>query len=80
MTTKVAPAEQIKCLRILFESVEDMLRSPDYYEDLQNELSASLPNFMNVLLTAKRDLLKNDCGIVVAGWLICKHYYLSLNV
>lgn len=52
----------------MFESVEDMLSSPDYDEDLKSELSAALPNFKNDLQTAKRDLLRNDCGIVVAGW------------
>ncbi|XP_063437683.1 uncharacterized protein LOC134718824 isoform X2 [Mytilus trossulus] len=51
----------------MFESVEDMLKSPEYDKDLQDELSAACPNYMTVFLTSKRDLLRNDCGIVVAG-------------
>ncbi|CAG2190744.1 unnamed protein product [Mytilus edulis] len=61
------PDEQIKRLRVMFESVEDMLSSPDYDEDLKSELSAALPKYKTDLQTAKRDLLRNDCGIVVAG-------------
>lgn len=52
----------------MFESVEDMLNSPEYDKDLQDELSAACPNYMTVFLTSKRDLLRNDCGIVVTGW------------
>lgn len=66
-TTKTSPDEQIKRLRIMFESVEDMLNSPEYDKDLQDELSAACPNYMTVFLTSKRDLLRNDCGIVVTG-------------
>lgn len=72
MTTKTSSDEQIKYLKVIFESVEDMLGSPDYYTDLREELSNACPNYMNVLLTAKRDLLRNDCGIVVTG-LLTKH-------
>lgn len=64
---RTSPDDQIKRLRVMFESVEEMLRSPDYDKDLQGELSAACPNYMNVFLTAKRDLLRNDCGIVVTG-------------
>lgn len=53
---------------MMFESVEDMLESPDYDKDLKSELSDALPNFDNDLKSAKRDLLRNDCGIVVTGW------------
>lgn len=63
-----SPNEQIKELRILFELVEDMLRSPDFDEDLQNELIKVYPNYRTILLTAKRDLQRNDCDIVVVGW------------
>lgn len=66
-TTKSSPDEQIKNLRVMFESVEDMLRSPDYNEDLQDELSVACPNYMTTFQTAKRDLLRNDCGVVLAG-------------
>lgn len=52
----------------MFESVEQFLRSPDYDKDLQGELSVACPNYMNVFLTAKRDLLRNDYGVVVTGW------------
>lgn len=51
----------------MFESIEDMLSPPDYDADLQSELSDKQPNFNIALQTAKRDLLRNDCGIVVAG-------------
>ncbi|XP_052085101.1 uncharacterized protein in xynA 3'region-like [Mytilus californianus] len=51
----------------MFESVEEMLESPDYDKDLQDELSIACPNYMTVFQSAKRDLLRNDCGIVVAG-------------
>lgn len=53
----------------MFESVEEMLESPDYDKDLQDELSIACPNYMTVFQSAKRDLLRNDCGIVVAGLL-----------
>lgn len=66
-TTKSFPDEQIKILRVMFETVEDMLSSPDYDADLQDELSKACPNYMTTFETAKRDLLKNDCGIVLAG-------------
>ncbi|OPL33857.1 hypothetical protein AM593_08200, partial [Mytilus galloprovincialis] len=62
---KTSPDEQIQSLRVMFESVEQMLICEDYYKDLQQELSAACPEYMTVLLTAKRDLLRNDCGIVV---------------
>lgn len=67
-TTKSSPEEQVENLGEMFESVEDMLRSPDYDEYLQAELSLACPNYMTVFQTAKRDLLRNDCGIVLAGW------------
>lgn len=51
----------------MFESVEDMLRSPDYDEDLKDEMSKACPNYMAVFSTSKRDLLRNDCGIVLTG-------------
>lgn len=51
----------------MFESVEDLLKSPDYDDDLKKELSTACPNYMTVFQTAKRDLLKNDCGIVITG-------------
>lgn len=54
----------------MFESVEEMLRSPDYDKDLQIDLTAACPNYMTVFLTAKRDLMSKDFGIVVTGELI----------
>ncbi|VDI56812.1 Hypothetical predicted protein, partial [Mytilus galloprovincialis] len=66
-TEKASPDEQIENLRIMFESVEDMLNSPDYDDELKDELSETCPNYMDVFLTSKRDLLRNDCGIVVTG-------------
>lgn len=59
----------------MFESVEEMLESPDYDEDLQKELSAACPNYMTYFLTAKRDLLRNDCGIVVTGSSRTHHFF-----
>lgn len=44
------------------------MNSPDFEDDLKDELSEACPNYLTVFLTAKRDLLRNDCGIVVAGW------------
>lgn len=66
-TEKASPDEQIEHLRIMFESVEDMLNSPDYDDELKDELSETCPKYMDVFLTSKRDLLRNDCGIVVTG-------------
>lgn len=48
--------------------MEEMLNCPDYDEDLQYELSTAYPNYMTVFFTAKRDLSRNDYGIVVIGW------------
>ncbi|XP_076108776.1 bacterial dynamin-like protein [Mytilus galloprovincialis] len=54
-------------LRVIFELVENMIKSEEYDKDLQAELAAAFPNYLNVLQTSKRDLLRNDCGIVVTG-------------
>lgn len=59
--------DKIKLLQVMFESVEEMLTSPDYDKDLQSDLTAACPNYMTVFLTAKRDLLTKDFGIVVTG-------------
>lgn len=59
--------DKIKLLQNMFESVEEMLTSPDYDKDLQSDLTAACPNYMTVFLTAKRDLLTKDFGIVVTG-------------
>lgn len=66
-TIRNSPDEQIKSLKTMFESVEDMLTTPDFDKDLHDKLSAEFPNYMTIFQTAKRDLLKNDCEIVVAG-------------
>ncbi|CAC5416773.1 unnamed protein product [Mytilus coruscus] len=54
-------------MRIIYELLEELLNDKEFDKDFQEELSAACPNYMNVLLTSKRDLLRNDCGIVIAG-------------
>lgn len=64
---KTSPEEDVEMLRVIFELVENMIKSEEYDKDLQAELAAAFPNYLNVLQTSKRDLLRNDCGIVVTG-------------
>lgn len=66
-TCKMSPDEQVKSLHVIFESVKEILISPDYNENLRDELTAACPNFMFIFETAKRDLIRNDCGILVTG-------------
>lgn len=54
-------------LRDIFETLEMMLKMEEFDEDLQEELSLAYPNYMTVLQTAKDDLLRKDCSIVIAG-------------
>ncbi|CAG2245293.1 unnamed protein product [Mytilus edulis] len=53
----------------MYESLEEMLNMPEFDKDLQEELTAAYPNtgFINVLSSAKRDLVRNDCGIIVTA-------------
>ncbi|CAC5375257.1 unnamed protein product [Mytilus coruscus] len=44
-----------------------MLKMEEFEEDLQAELSTAYPNYMTVLQTAKDDLLRKDCSIVIIG-------------
>lgn len=41
----------------------------EFNKDLQKELSEAYPNadYMNVLNSTKRNLVRNDCGIVITG-------------
>lgn len=39
----------------------------EFEKDLQAELSAVYPDYMTVLQTAKDDLLRKDCSIVLTG-------------
>lgn len=39
----------------------------EFEDDLKAELSAAYPNYMTVLKTAKEDLLRKDCSIVITG-------------
>lgn len=41
----------------------------EFNKDLKKELSEAYPNadYMNVLNSAKRNLVRNDCGIVITG-------------
>lgn len=54
-------------LRVIFESLEKMLKMEEFEEDLKAELSAAYPDYMKVLQTAKEDLLRKDCSIVITG-------------
>ncbi|XP_076114880.1 uncharacterized protein LOC143082838 [Mytilus galloprovincialis] len=87
---KTSPEEDIEMLRYIFELVEKMVNCEEYDKDLQDELTSAFPNFMIVLQTAKRDLLRNDCGIVVAGetsagktsvinWIVGKSVFVTSN-
>lgn len=53
----------------MYESLEKILQMEEFDKDLQDELSAAYPKdgFIHVLNSAKRDLIKNDCGIIVTG-------------
>lgn len=64
---KISPEKAVEKMRIIYEHVEKLLSNKDFDKDFQEELSAACPNYMNVFLTSKRDLLRNDCGIVIAG-------------
>lgn len=59
--------EAMEHLRDMFEHLEQFLKLNEFDNDLQEELSAAYPDYMTVLKTAKRDLLRSDCGIVITG-------------
>lgn len=54
-------------LRFIIELLEQLLSNKEFNKDFQEELSAACPNYTDVLQTYKRDLLRNDCGILIAG-------------
>lgn len=66
-TDKISPEKAVEKLRIIIELLDQFLSNRDFDKDFQEELSAACPNYTDVLRTYKRDLLKNDCGIVIAG-------------
>lgn len=59
--------EDIAMLRDIYLSVKEFITCDDYDEKLQTELSAVQPEFMNVLETSERDLMRKDCSIIVTG-------------
>lgn len=63
----ISPEEAVERLRVIIELLERLLSNKEFDEDFQEELSAACPNYMDVLQTYKRDLLRNDCGIIIAG-------------
>lgn len=64
---KISPEKAVEKLRIIIELLEQLLSNNEFDKDFQQELSAASPNYMEVLQTYKRDLLKNDCCIIIAG-------------
>lgn len=78
-TSKIAPEEAVGKLRVIFELVEQLLNNKEFDKDFQEELSAAHPNYMNVLQSYKRDLLRNDCGIIIAGMLLYKGIHCFQN-
>ncbi|CAC5416777.1 unnamed protein product [Mytilus coruscus] len=64
---KISPEIAVEKLRFIIELLEKLLSNKEFDKDFQEELSAACPNYMNVLQTYKRDLLRNDCGILIAG-------------
>lgn len=65
----MTPEEQIDIVRKMYESLENILQMEEFNKDLQKELSEAYPNadYMNVLNSTKRNLVRNDCGIVITG-------------
>lgn len=65
----MTPEEQIDIVRKMYESLENILQMEEFNKDLQKELSEAYPNadYMNVLNSRKRNLVRNDCGIVITG-------------
>ncbi|CAC5409423.1 unnamed protein product [Mytilus coruscus] len=65
----ISSEEHIDIVRKMYESLEEILNMTEFDKDLQEELAAAYPNtgYMNVLSSAKRDLVRNDCGIIVTG-------------
>lgn len=62
-----SPEESMEYLRKIFELLEQFIEMKEFDTDHKKELSAACPNYLTVLLTAKRDLFRNDCGIVITG-------------
>lgn len=52
---------------MIIEHLEQLLSHGEFDKDFQEELSAARPNYMDILQTYKRDLLRNDSSIVIAG-------------
>lgn len=60
----------------MYEFLENILQMEEFNKDLRAELSEAYPNadYMNVLNSIKRNLVRNDCGIVIAGRsVICQY-------
>lgn len=64
---KISPEKAVENLRYIIELLEQLLTNKEFDKDFQDELSAACPSYMRVLQTYKRDLLRNDCGILIAG-------------
>ena len=54
----------------LYQSLEQVLRSKNYDENLRNELQKSNPDYLKVLEKRKADMEKSDHSIVIAGKLL----------
>lgn len=76
--------EEIFTVQKMFESLESILQMKEFNKDLREELSVSYPNadYMNVLNSTKINLVRDDCGIVIAGryYSICFPVIYDLSV
>ena len=67
MNTKenVPGKEQVKAICL---TLEHFLKDNDFPEDMKKVLEKRNPKYLNMLEIRKRDIDKEDHGIVIAGW------------
>lgn len=58
---------EVEHLRKMFELLEKFLHMQEFDKDLKDELSEACPDYLTVLSTSKRDLLRSDCCIITTG-------------
>lgn len=62
-----SPAEAVEKLCVIILSLKQLLTNKDFNKDFEEEMSAVCPNYMHVLEIYERELLRDDCGIIIAG-------------
>ena len=50
-----------------YEDLEILLNKPEFVEELKRDIEKSYPNYMQMLEKRRKDMEKNDHGVVFAG-------------